>query len=108
MGGLDIFALIVLLVLLVAIVVAWVVLAMLPGKMAKQRNHPQADAINVGGWLGALLGGVFWPLAFIWAFTKPSSTPSADAASLHEENQQLRARLSDLEQELNSLKGGAA
>ncbi len=54
MGGLDIFALIVLLVLLVAIVVAWVVLAMLPGKMAKQRNHPQADAINVGGWLGAL------------------------------------------------------
>ena len=68
MSGLDIFALIVLLVLLLAAVAIWVVLAMLPGKIARKRNHPQAEAINVGGWLGALLLGVLWPLVLVWAW----------------------------------------
>lgn len=44
---LDYFALLVLLVLLVTAVAALVILAMLPGKIARQRNHPQADAITV-------------------------------------------------------------
>jgi amino acid transporter len=108
MDGLDIFAAIVLLVLLVTIIVGWVVLAMLPGKIARQRNHPQADAINVGAWLGALLGGLFWPLVLIWAFTKPSSNRYADGTVLQEENQRLVSRLSELEKELDILKGGAA
>jgi hypothetical protein len=47
---LDIFALIVLIVLLAAVVVAFAILGMLPGRIARQRNHPQAEAINVCGW----------------------------------------------------------
>ncbi|MHA1164397.1 MAG: DUF3302 domain-containing protein, partial [Alphaproteobacteria bacterium] len=62
MSGLDIFAIIVLVILLLAAVAIWIVLAMLPGKIAKSRNHPQAEAINIGGWLGALLAGVAWPI----------------------------------------------
>ena len=68
MTGLDIFAWIVLLLMIVLIVGAFVVLAMLPGKIAKSRNHPQFEAVNVAGWLGALALGVFWPLALVWAF----------------------------------------
>jgi hypothetical protein len=49
MSGLDIFALIVLLVLIACALVGWGLLAIFPGKIAKQRNHPQADAINVCG-----------------------------------------------------------
>lgn len=79
MSGLDIFAWIVLIVLVVTIIVAFISLAMLPGKVAKDRGHPQQEAINVAGWLGALFGGVFWPLALIWAFTKP---PFLDAVAL--------------------------
>ena len=71
MSGLDAFAIIVLLILLFAALGIWVALAMLPGKIAKDRGHPQAEAINIGGWLGALLGGVLWPVFLIWAFTKP-------------------------------------
>jgi Kef-type K+ transport system membrane component KefB len=78
MNGLDIFAWIVLAVLLIAGVVIWFVLAMLPGRIARARNHPQADAINVAGWLGALFGGVFWPLALIWAFYKPGAGQAGD------------------------------
>ncbi len=76
MSGLDIFAIIVLLILIVAAVAIWIALAMLPGKIAAKRNHPQAEAINIGGWLGAIFGGVFWPIVLVWAFTKPTSTAS--------------------------------
>ncbi|NOD95367.1 DUF3302 domain-containing protein [Ruegeria sp. HKCCD4884] len=70
MSGLDIFAWVVLIVLIFTAIVGFVVLAMLPGKIAAQRGHPQADAINVAGWVGALLLGVLWPLALIWAYTR--------------------------------------
>jgi len=68
-SGLDIFAWIVLIVLIVTALVIFVTLAMLPGKIAADRGHPYQEAINVAGWLGAVLGAVFWPLALIWAFT---------------------------------------
>lgn len=73
---LDIFALIVLLVLLAAAVAIWVMLGMLPGRIARERNHPQADAINVCGWFGVLTLGLLCPLAFIWAYTKPTNATS--------------------------------
>ena len=65
MSGLDIFALIVLIVLILCGLGAWVLLAIYPGKIARQRNHPQADAISVCGWWGALTLGILTPLAFI-------------------------------------------
>ncbi len=40
MSALDIFALIVLLVLLVVAIAVWVILGMMPDKIARSRNHP--------------------------------------------------------------------
>ncbi len=51
-----------------------------PGKKAKERNHPQAEAINVLGWVGLLFGGVGWAAALVWAYTKPVFTPVAQGA----------------------------
>ena len=103
MSTLDIFAIIVLLVLLVAAIAIWVVLAMLPGKIAKGRNHPQADAINIGGWLGALLAGVLWPIFLIWAYTKPVRVAQVDAEA--SDTSELRKRIEALEAELGASKG---
>ena len=75
MTGLDIFALLVLLVLLVAAVAIWVILGMWPGKIARERNHPQAEAINVCGWWGVITMGLLLPVAWIWAYTKPIARP---------------------------------
>ncbi len=69
MSALDIFALIVLLVLLGAAIAVWVILGMMPGKIARSRNHPQAEAINVCGWWGVITMGILLPFAFIWAYT---------------------------------------
>ncbi|SHJ42620.1 Protein of unknown function [Shimia gijangensis] len=63
-----IFAWVVLIMMIALALGLFVFLAMLPGKIAKSRNHPQQEAVNVAGWLGALALGVFWPLALVWAF----------------------------------------
>lgn len=69
---LDIFAIGVLLVAVAAVFYVVVVVGGLPGKIARQRNHPQAEAIAVCGWAG-LITGVFWIIALVWAFTKPAN-----------------------------------
>jgi Kef-type K+ transport system membrane component KefB len=72
---LDYFALIVLIVLIAVVVAAWIMLAMMPGQIAKKRGHPQAEAINVMGWWGAITLGLLAPIAWVWAHTKPVARP---------------------------------
>jgi uncharacterized membrane protein len=68
---LDVFALIVLAILLITIIVIIGILGALPGRIARGRSHPQSDAIAVGGWLGLLFGGIFWPVVMVWAYMRP-------------------------------------
>jgi Kef-type K+ transport system membrane component KefB len=81
MGGVDISALVVLLVLVLAGIAGWVALALLPGRIARARNHPQADAINVCGWWGALTLGLLMPVAFIWAYARPPAAAMAEPSA---------------------------
>ena len=80
MDALDVFALFVLFVLIAAAVAIWAVLGMLPGRIARQRGHPQAEAIAVCGWWGVITLGILLPLAWIWAYTRPAP-PTAPAAA---------------------------
>ena len=72
MSGLDIFALIVLLVIVFSAVAVLVLLGLWPGVVAKKRNHPQVEAITIGSWVALLAGGILWPLILIWAHIKTS------------------------------------
>lgn len=54
-------------VLLGVLFLMLMILAPLPGSIAKSRNHPNAEAINMLGWLGMLFGGVLWIIALVWA-----------------------------------------
>ena len=57
MSGIDVFAWIVLLVMIGAAVVVFVVLGVLPGRIARERGHPQAeDRIGVVGGEKAHVG----------------------------------------------------
>jgi len=67
---LDVFALFVLAMLLITVIAVIWVLGSLPGRIARNRRHPQAEAIAVGGWVGLLFFGVLWPLVLIWAYTR--------------------------------------
>lgn len=81
MSALDVFALTVLVVLALAVVGVWIVLGMLPGKIARARNHPQADAISICGWWGVITMGLLLPVAWIWAYTNPAATPRGTTKS---------------------------
>ena len=77
LSTLDIFAIVVLAVLAISIVVVIVVLGSLPGKIARGRDHPHAQAVTVAGWIG-LIFVAFWPLALIWAYVDvPRAAPAA-------------------------------
>lgn len=67
---LDYFALLVLLILGIVMVAGLVVIGMMPGRIARERHHPQADAISVCGWWGLVTLGILLPLAYIWAYTR--------------------------------------
>jgi hypothetical protein len=43
----------------------------LPEKIAERRGHPQADAIKTLCLLSLVFGGLLWPLAWLWAYSKP-------------------------------------
>ena len=78
MSAIDYFAWFVFITIIVSAVAVFVALAALPGKTARARQHPNADAINVAGWLGLLLTmGVVWVLAMIWAYTLPPGGKSS-------------------------------
>jgi Protein of unknown function (DUF3302) len=70
---LDAIAFLVFAVLITVATVIIVFLGQLPGRLARQRAHPQAAAINVAGWLGLATLGLLWPIALIWAFVSPAS-----------------------------------
>ncbi len=53
------------------IVLFWMV-HVLPEKAAEKRHHPQAKAIQVVCLLSLAFGGMLWPIAWLWAFTKPT------------------------------------
>lgn len=68
MSTIDIFAWIVLIVLVLSTAGVIIIMAMLPGMIAKRRNHPWAEAVTVGGWVTLFFGFLLWPIVLIWAF----------------------------------------
>lgn len=109
MTGLDIFTFVVMFVLLTAVAVFIKILGALPGKLARNRAHPQADAINICGWLGIVTLGIAWPVALVWAYTRPTTADSASpqeagstksVESLKQTIDELSQRLTAAEQQL--------
>lgn len=95
---LDVFTFIVLAVLLAVAMFCFMKLGELPGKIASRRNHPQADAITICGWLGVLTLGLLWPIAIIWAYTRP-----ADSGDKRNDIDLLSERMNVLEEQLQDL-----
>ena len=68
----------------------------LPGKIAIARKHPEAEAVNLMGWVG-FLAIVPWIQALIWAF-KPTDVvdirrfPAEEERATEEEIQRLSGK----------------
>ena len=98
------------------IVLFWLV-HILPEKFAEKRHHPQLAAIKTLCLLSLVFGGILWPLAWLWAFTKPVLHQVAYGRDKHDdyyekhglpapsgdEAQAVRAELGRVRQEIAEL-----
>jgi len=66
------------------IVLFWLV-HILPEKIAHKRHHPQRDAIQMLCLLSLVFGGLLWPIAWLWAYTKPAGYRLAYGTEKHED-----------------------
>jgi CBS domain containing-hemolysin-like protein len=98
------------------LIVAFLAVHIIPEKIAEKRHHPQLGAIKCLCFLSLVFGGLLWPIAWLWAYSKPVLHKMAygtDVDRSHEkpigkesaikELEQLRARAAELEAEI---KGG--
>lgn len=67
----TVLAVIVIIVVPVAAIALFWLVHVLPEKIAAKREHPQKDAIHVLCLLSLVFGGLLWPLAWLWAYSKP-------------------------------------
>jgi CBS domain containing-hemolysin-like protein len=69
---------------IVLIVLFWMV-HVLPEKIAEKRHHPQKDAIHTLCLLSLVFGGLLWPFAWLWAYTKPVAYRLAYGTERHDD-----------------------
>lgn len=55
---------------IIGVAVFWLV-HILPEKIAEKKKHPQTHAIQCLCLLSLCFGGLLWPIAWLWAYTKP-------------------------------------
>jgi len=100
---------------IIGISVFWLV-HILPEKIAHKKMHPQTKAIQCLCLLSLCFGGLLWPIAWLWAYTKPVLHKMAYGTDVDEslghhgeevkkeenEIEKLRARLAELEAKRSS------
>jgi len=69
---------------LVALGLFWYV-HILPEVIAEKRHHPQKDSIKVLCILSLFFGGLLWPFAWLWAYTRPIGFRAAYGTEKHED-----------------------
>ena len=92
MSFVDIFAIIVLVVVIATVVAIFVTLGMLPGHIARKRQHPWAEAVSIGGWVTLIFGFVFWPLVMIWAYLAGGPSDDQNARFIREKRELCRGK----------------
>lgn len=113
----DVMTWVVLIVAPLVGITVFLLVHILPEKIAEKKQHPQASAIQCLCLLSLVFGGLLWPLAWLWAFSKPvmyklaygtdkvahgsddSSHPTPDQGEAGE-LKQLRQRIAELETKL--------
>ena len=105
---------------IIGIVIFWLV-HILPEKIAHKKKHPQTYAIQCLCLLSLVFGGLLWPIAWLWAYSKPVLHKMAygtdvDESLAHDDHgeakaeetsevETLRARVAQLERQIT---GGKA
>ena len=64
---------------------AFLYVHVLPEVIAERRQHPQKQAIKVLCILSLFFGGMLWPIAWLWAYTRPIAHRAIYGTEKHED-----------------------
>jgi len=81
----DILAIVVLIIVPAIVIVLFWIVHVLPEKIAHKRHHPQVEGITTLCLLSLVFGGLLWPLAWLWAYTKPIGYRVAYGTDKHDD-----------------------
>ena len=81
----DILAIVVLIIVPAIVIVLFWMVHVLPEKIAHKRHHPQTAGITTLCLLSLVFGGLLWPLAWLWAYTKPIGYRVAYGTDKHDD-----------------------
>src|SRR6266436_1814216 len=101
----------------IVLITVFLLVHILPEKVAEKRRHPQLGAIKCLCLLSLVFGGLLWPIAWLWAYSKPvlhkmaygtdvdhPHEPTGGEESATTELEQLRARVAELEAQIKGRK----
>ena len=69
----------------IALVGLFLYVHVLPELIAERRQHPHKDSIKVLCILSLFFGGLLWPFAWLWAYTKPMGYRAVYGTERHED-----------------------
>jgi hypothetical protein len=81
----DVLAWVVLVVVPIGVIVLFWLIHVLPEKIAHKRHHPQLEAIKTLCLLSLVFGGLLWPFAWLWAYTRPTAYKIAYGTDKHDD-----------------------
>jgi CBS domain containing-hemolysin-like protein len=81
----DVMAILVLIVVPIVLIALFWIVHVLPEKIAHKRHHPQRAAIQTLCLLSLVFGGLLWPLAWLWAYTRPVGYRAAYGTERHDD-----------------------
>jgi len=91
----------------IGIVAFWLV-HILPEKIAEKKRHPQTRAIQCLCLLSLCFGGLLWPIAWLWAYTKPVLHKMAYGTDVDESHGHAGEELTEERKELEKLRARVA
>jgi hypothetical protein len=81
----DVLAIVILIFVPIGVIVLFWLVHILPEKIAEKRHHPQQTAIKTLCLLSLVFGGMLWPIAWLWAYTKPIGYKMAYGTDKHDD-----------------------
>ena len=69
-----------------AVIGGFLYVHVLPELIAERRQHPQKDAIKVLCILSLFFGGMLWPFAWLWAYTRPTLHRAVYGTEKHDDH----------------------
>jgi CBS domain containing-hemolysin-like protein len=92
---------------IIGITIFWL-LHVMPEKIAEKKKHPQTHAIHCLCLLSLFFGGLLWPIAWLWAYTKPVLHKMAYGTDVDESHGHLKEEIEKEETEVERLRARVA